>query len=242
MAATLRFQGHGLISGRAAAGLWGILDVTLRADDRDPIDVVLVARSAHPVAGIRLHRVRSIPSCDVRSRHGIPLVSPALALLAVAGELDALELESTLFAAVDRRLVRPSAVRDVLSRNPHAPSAAVLRDLIDDPGGLRDTRSTYERRLLRMLRESGLPAPVTNVEVAGHHVDMYWPDLNLVVEFDGWAFHRHRGSFEKDRLRDQDLVASGRRVMRITARQIDGSPLALIARMATAIATLRGSP
>ena len=239
MAVALRFQGDALISGRAAADLWGMLDVTLRPQEREPIDVLLVGRSAHPVPGIRLHRVRSIAHQDLRWRHGIPLVSPARALLALSGELEALELESALFAALGSRVVRPSQVREVLARNPLAPGAAVLRALIHAPGGLRDTRSRYERRLLHLLRDAGLPAPATNVDVARHDVDMYWPDLNLVIEFDGWEFHRDRRSFEHDRLRDQDLVATGRHVMRITARQIDGSPLALIARIATAMTTLR---
>lgn len=239
IAAALRFQGDALISGRAAADLWGMLDVTLRPQERDPIDVLLVGRSAHPVPGLRLHRVRSIAHRDLRWRHGIPVVSPARALLALSGELKALELESALFAALDRRVVRLSQVREVLLRNPLASGAAVLRGLIDAPGELRDTRSRYERRLLHLLRESGLPAPALNVALGGHDVDMYWPDLNLVIEFDGWEFHRGRRSFEHDRLRDQDLVSTGRHVMRVTARQIDGSPLALIARIATAVTTLR---
>ena len=152
-----------------------MVDVTLRPREREPIDVLLVGRSAHPVPGIRLHRVRSVARRDLRWRHGIPLVSPARALLGLSRELDALELESALFTALDRRVVRPSEVREVLSRNPLAPGAAVLHDLIDAPGGLRDTRSRYERRLLDLLRESGLPAPAMNVAVAGHDVDMYRP-------------------------------------------------------------------
>ncbi len=176
-----------------------MLDVTLQPQEREPIDVLLVGRSAHPVRGIRLHRVRSIAHPDLRWRHGIPLVSPARALLALSGELEALELEAALVAALGSRVVRPSQVHEVLARNPLAPGAAVLRDLMHTPGGLRDTRSRYERRLLHLLREAGLPAPAMKVDVARHDVDMYSPDLNLVIEFDGWQFHRDRRSFEHDR-------------------------------------------
>jgi very-short-patch-repair endonuclease len=57
-----------------------------------------------------------------------------------------------------------------------------------------------------------------------------------VVEFDGFGYHSARRSFERDRLRDQRLVAAGYRVIRITARQLDRTPEAVIARVAAALA------
>jgi hypothetical protein len=50
--------------------------------------------------------------------------------------------------------------------------------------------------------------------------------------------HGHRSSFETDRLRDQRLIAAGHRVLRITARQMDFTPYAVIARLAAAIAVV----
>ncbi len=235
MAAALRFRGNGMITGLAAADLWGILDRTLRPVASDPVDVLLVGHGAHSVPSIRVHRVKSIARCDFRWRYGIPVASPARALLDVADELDELELESALFSALDGGWVRPSQVVDVISRNPHVAGVAVLRSLADQPEALQDTRSRYERRMLELLDQAQLPMPVTNASVAGHMVDMYWPALKLVIEFDGWEFHRGRSSFETDRLRDQNLVAGGHRVMRVTARQIDQRPLALVTRVATAM-------
>lgn len=42
----------------------------------------------------------------------------------------------------------------------------------------------------------------------------------LVVEADGWEFHRDREAFERDRIRDRDLLLDGLPTMRFTARQL----------------------
>jgi very-short-patch-repair endonuclease len=70
------------------------------------------------------------------------------------------------------------------------------------------------------VREGGLPEPRANVIVAGHLVDFHWPAAKLVVEVDGYAFHRDRASFEADRHRDLDLQLAGQRAIRLTQRRI----------------------
>ncbi|HEX3802677.1 MAG TPA: hypothetical protein VHV75_07555 [Solirubrobacteraceae bacterium] len=239
MAAVLHFKGNAVVAGLDAADLWQMLDTTQQLTDDHPIDVLLVARSAHPVAGVRVRRVQALARQDVRWRNGIPVTSPARALLDLAGELDDLELETAASVAFRVHGLRPSQLADVASRNPGAKGVARLRDLCDRPQELRDTRSRYERRLLKLIGAAELPLPVTNVTAAGHMVDMLWPDLNLVIEFDSWSIHGRRGNFETDRLRDQNLAATRHQVMRVTARQIDDAPYALVARLATVMAMLR---
>ena len=63
-----------------------------------------------------------------------------------------------------------------------------------------------------------------------------WPDHDLIVEIDGYAFHSTRCSFEHDRSRDQTLIAAGYRVMRVTWRQLTRETLAVAVRLATALA------
>jgi very-short-patch-repair endonuclease len=43
-------------------------------------------------------------------------------------------------------------------------------------------------------------------------------------------------SFERDRQRDADLNAAGFRVIRVTWRQLEDEPLAVVARIAAALA------
>jgi len=236
MAAVLHFRGDAVLGSLTAAQHW---DLPVTVDRAAPIDVVLLARNANRVDGIRIKRVKALAPADVRWRHDLPLTSPARTLLDLAVVVDELELEAAMAVALRSGLVRRAQVLDVVARNPHATAVGRLRRLATSPTPLRDTRSGYERRLLRLLSAAELPAPLTNVHVEGKLVDMYWPDLRLVVEFDSWSFHGDRASFEQDRLTDQRLGAAGNQVTRITARQVDGSPYALVARLATLIAVAR---
>ncbi len=72
--------------------------------------------------------------------------------------------------------------------------------------------------------------------VQDHEVDALYEEARLVVEMDGYAFHRTRRAFEQDRRRDASLLAAGYRVMRITYRQLDEEPEAVVVRLATALA------
>jgi len=73
----------------------------------------------------------------------------------------------------------------------------------------------------RLLRDHGLPQPISNGIVCGHEVDLHWPDLKLVAELDGYAYHAHRRAFETDRERDIVLAAAGWRTVRVTDRQLN---------------------
>ena len=152
--------------------------------------------------------------------------------------MDDLELETVLSAGFRKNIVRRSQLEDVVERNQRAKGIAMLRHLLEQGESLHDTRSIYERKLLKLLRAAELPLPITNTWVGGVYVDGVWPDLKLVVEFDGWERHGERDKFETDRLRDQHLLIAQHQVMRITARQIDHRPYALVARIARVIATL----
>ena len=82
------------------------------------------------------------------------------------------------------------------------------------------TRSELERRFLRLCGESGFAAPEVNVRIGPFLVDFVWPGRRLVVETDGYRYHRGRTAFENDRDRDLKLKALGYEVIRLTYRQI----------------------
>jgi very-short-patch-repair endonuclease len=66
-----------------------------------------------------------------------------------------------------------------------------------------------------------------NVLVEGLEVDALWPDQRLIVEVDGWQFHKTRAAFERDRARDAALLVAGYRVVRVTYRQLRDQPEAV---------------
>jgi very-short-patch-repair endonuclease len=80
-----------------------------------------------------------------------------------------------------------------------------------------------------------LPRPETNAKLAPYEVDVVWRAQRLIVEFDGYAAHSMRRSFEQDRRRDQILVADGWRVIRITWRQLTNEPESIAATLGAAL-------
>jgi very-short-patch-repair endonuclease len=98
------------------------------------------------------------------------------------------------------------------------------------------TRSEAERLLLRLVRAAGLPPPEHNVRVGGHEPDLLWREHRLVVEVDGYTYHSGRAAFERDRVRDAELLASGFRVLRLTWRRLVEEPESVVARLAQALA------
>jgi very-short-patch-repair endonuclease len=62
------------------------------------------------------------------------------------------------------------------------------------------------------------------VRVGRFVVDFLWEDSRLIVEVDGYEFHRDRSAFEADRARDAELAVQGYRVLRFTYRQVTRGP------------------
>jgi very-short-patch-repair endonuclease len=230
MAAVLRLKGDGLLSHIAAGFVWKMVE-----GEPVAVDVTVVGRQAHRVKGVRSHRVMRLDPRDVRWRSDLPVTSPARTVVDLAGVLDAHELENAVAVCREERLCSVEEIRRAMKLAPHSPGIGTLRRILDGETFSR-TRSDYERRLLNLIEQAGLPRPLTNRRIAGHEVDMLWSEQKLVLEFDGFKFHSDRRAFERDRRRDQDLVARGYRVIRITARQLEEEPLAVIARLAVALA------
>jgi very-short-patch-repair endonuclease len=78
-----------------------------------------------------------------------------------------------------------------------------------------------------------------NERVLGHEVDFHWPEHRLIVETDGWRFHRTRRAFEADRARDAHLHAAGWVVLRFTWRQVLRETLLVTVQIAQTLALRR---
>lgn len=77
---------------------------------------------------------------------------------------------------------------------------------------------------LQLCRRHRLPPPEVNVRVGRMEVDFLWPGAELVVEVDGYRYHRGRSAFERDRARDLGLRDRGYAVIRLTHRQLLEEP------------------
>ena len=75
-----------------------------------------------------------------------------------------------------------------------------------------------------LARRAGLPLPQTKVFVNEFEVDFFWPDLGLVVETDGWRYHRTPAAQTRDALRCQLHTASGLTPLRFSHHQVKHEP------------------
>jgi hypothetical protein len=73
---------------------------------------------------------------------------------------DPVDYEALVLKLVTNQEVRAFAAR-----------SRVLRDLVEETPGM--TRSRMERKLRALIKQAALPAPLSNVRVHGHEVDMY---------------------------------------------------------------------
>lgn len=234
MAAVLACGPGALLSHRSAAALWG-----LGFDARSRIEVTTSGRGGRGRSSLAPHHVRALDPCDRTVRDGIPLTTIPRTLLDLAEVVGARQLER-VFAEVDRsRLLDLVAIERLCERSTGRRGLKLLRALLaEHRGAVPETRSELERRFLGLCCEAELPPPVVNVVVAGFEVDALWQEQRLVVEIDGFAYHRSRVAFERDRERDRHLRLTGCRVLRITDRMLANDAAAVVG----AIRSLLGSP
>ncbi len=231
LAALLPIGSDAVISHRSAAAIWGFA-----APHRSQVELTIIGRDRQPRPGLRVHRVAELDARDVRLRDGVPVTAPARTMIDFAASARDDQLQAAISKARALRLITDDDMEQALQRCPTRSGSARLREILGNATARLTTRGAAERVLLTLLSKAGLPGPETNVRIQGHVVDLLWREARLVVETDGYQLHGHRSAFERDRARDQALVAAGYRVIRVTWRQLEREPYAVVARIAQALA------
>lgn len=220
MAAVLAGGPQAVLSHRAAVALWG-----LRPNPSRPFDVTVPGRTRKGPKGVRLHRVRHLHPADRAFVDGIPVTSVHRTLLDYA-EISRHQYVRLAVEAAERQELLDGRALEALYRRARGrrgvkPLKAAVAELQGSPPW---TQSELERAFLALIREAGLPEPRCNVLVHGFLADCWWPRHGLIVEIDGYEFHKGRASFEDNRLRDTKLQLEGIRVLRVTQPRIEFSP------------------
>jgi hypothetical protein len=199
--------GEGALASHAtAARLW--VYTYLPADSVD----VLVVRDAQP--GMKgVHRTTILPEMDVTERSGIPCTSFERTLCDCTTILSPFQLGRVLDDGLRRNLVsldRLTACVFRLDSGPHRRLRVVQqllaeRDASFDPGG-----SASELRVLAVLRDAGVPAPVQQfrIRVDSHWyvLDFAWPEQHVFAEYYGLAVHSGASAVEYDNSRLTAMV------------------------------------
>ena len=110
-----------------------------------------------------------------------------------------------------------------------------MESLIDVVSGVvGGERSAGERRLTELLRAARITGWEANAEIRdGDGLigvgDVVFASAKLVVEVDGLAFHVTPERFQRDRQRQNRLVAAGWTVLRFTWRDLTERPSYVVA-------------
>jgi very-short-patch-repair endonuclease/predicted transcriptional regulator of viral defense system len=232
MAAVLAGGPRALLSHASGAALWRIVDPI-----PGPVHVTTPG-GRHRRRGIVFHRDPGLDRAATVNQR-IRVTTPSRTILDLAGALSAGRLERALEAADRHALLDVGELTRLCDAARGRKGTARLRLMLVRYRPLPEARSELERRFLRLCRESVLPQPAVNVPVAGLEVDFLWPEQRLVVELDGFEFHRGRASFERDRSRDATLQLAGYRVLRLTYRRLVDEPHGVVADVSRALASAR---
>lgn len=181
--------------------------------------------------GVRGHSLSESPAT---LRDGMPVAPAPVAWAQSAAVLP----RDELVAVGDHLVFRGTASAQRLAATAESwrgrPGAARLAWAVSRvrPG----VRSRPETLLRLLLMRSRLPEPVvaTPVEVGGGvilHPDLAYPESRLALEYEGHEHFTDRRVFETDIERRELLAEVGWRTIRVTAAQLFGDPIALVARV-----------
>lgn len=192
------------VSHRGAAFLWDLLPVA-----EVPCDVIVAGYGGRARRdGIRVHRSDSLVPAEVTLRNRIPVTNPSRTIADLReaisrGRIGAISLWELRKAIRQANVIGlPIEARDAADR----------------------TRSDLERDFLKLCRRHRLSRPEVNVRLGPCLVDFLWREERLVVETDGYLYHRGEVAFQDDRARDLDLMRLGYHVLRLSEAQIDDAP------------------
>jgi len=218
MVAVLGCGDGAMLSHRSAAALWGF-----GSERPGAIDVTVRRHCKVRREGIHVRDRPGLRNRDIGSRLNIPLTQPVRTFLDIATELPSNRLERAVNEADKRGLIDPDSLRAALDDYVGEPGVRPLRELLDRDA-FRLSDSELELRFRRIVEGTGLAMPLTKQWVNGFEVDFLWPDLGLVVETDGYRYHRTASSQTRDALRDQTHTASGLTTLRFSHRQVRYEP------------------
>lgn len=218
MAAVLVCGPEALLSHRSAAALWGFGE-----EHPDHIEISVRRHGKPCCPGIRAHGRPGLWNRDVGSNRGIPVTSPVRTFLDLATVTGPKTLERAINEADKLDVIDADSLRKALGGYPGQPGICLLRHILD-----KDTFRLSDDELERLFRPlataAGLPTPLTKHMVHKFEVDFFWPDLGLVVETDGWRYHRTPSAQTRDALRFQVHVANGLTPLRFSHYQVKYEP------------------
>lgn len=204
------------IASVSALALWGIRERRVG----EPIHVA-VPRKVASRPGLRVHSLAALPTPELSLRAGIPVLTPAPALLGAASHLPRRELRRAVNEALVLKRVSVPSLVEALVRGRGRRGRGRLATVV---ASARPTRSELEDAAVAFLNAHGLGPYATNVRLPAGEVDILFAAHGLAIELDGAEFHDNPIARAIDAEKQARLEAAGLTVVRLRWRDLtDGS-------------------
>lgn len=228
----------GIVSHRSAAELWGLtqrtgyIDVSVRGDRK------LLLR---PPA--ILHRIGDLHPELAVEREGLRITDPVRTVIDLGLVLPAWGVRDALSRGLTTRLLTIGDIerlRDALGRQGRN-GTGIIRLILEERLLMSGTEeSVLEARFHDLVRRHELPPVSIQHEVwhAGRfvaRVDAAYPELLIAIEVDGFSAHSSPDAFQRDRTRQNRLVALGWTVLRFTWADVVQRPAEVAQTIRTAL-------
>lgn len=237
MAAVLACGPQAFLSHRAALALWD-----LRATGSRLIEVTVRGPGKPGPDGVLVRCTRVLADADVAEIDGIPVTSLAWTTVDYAAIASRQQVRSVLEALERRGDYIGRELGELLGRTPNRKGVKALRAVLAEMIGPAPwLQSVLEEVFRELHRGSDLPPYEANVFVEGERVDALWRKERVIVELDGFAFHKSRRQFEADRRRDAKLQVAGYRVLRITQERLINEPQQVLAEIRALLSAARAA-
>lgn len=163
----------------------------------------------------------------------LPVTTPTRTLVDLGAVVPEAQLEVAVDDALRRQLTTEDRLWDAIAQlgRPGRSGVPQLRRLLLERGGVTGlTETGFETKLLRALREVGLPRPTTQHEIREPdgtlvmRVDAAYLPERLGIEADSKRWHATDARFEDDREKRARAAALGWTIVAVTYRQVTTRP------------------
>lgn len=182
--------------------------------------------------GVRVHRV-AIDRASITRHRGLWVTTPAETVLDCMGWLPPVQARILADRALQQGWCGLEQVERRLEDSPGRWGNRQIRRLSRHLGDQAHAES--ERTLHRLLRSGGITGWVPQWPfVAGGRrfaIDVAFPEQRLAIEIDGYAYHSSDDRFQRDRTKQNALIAAGWRVLRFTWADLAERPSYVIAQI-----------
>lgn len=194
--------------------------------------------------GIVSHLASGTTAADIVTYRGVRVAAPFRMFVQLASLLSLVDLVVVgdamlrVFDIRATRLVQECEASNGRSACAARKAAAFVRDEVDSP---------METRLRMLIVLAGLPEPVVNHKIRDEHgnvvirLDLSYPDLKLIIEYDGRQHAEDTGQWNRDLERREIFDDTQWRILVVTAKGIYREPTRTLARIRRALVN-RGCP